>query len=159
VDLFATLLLVTILAITVLSRKVTRGLELASLAMIGTQLVVPLRAVHRAGATQGLIGGPAEPGAAGAATPRAPYATPLVAQVGFTVLASGLNRYLLNHYRDKRYGMGTGSASSPACAAAAKQPVLPNGVTFPDDGAHFAASILDQECAAGRSTWCCSWDS
>ena len=49
--------------------------------------------------------------------PEGSDATLLGGLAGFTALASGLNWYVMNHYRDKGYGTGTGPASSPGCAA------------------------------------------
>ena len=49
-------------------------------------------------------------GIRGFVTPAAPpagiTATQLGALAGFTALASGLNWYVMGHYRDKGYGMG-----------------------------------------------------
>ncbi|HYJ68583.1 MAG TPA: Nramp family divalent metal transporter [Nocardioidaceae bacterium] len=51
---------------------------------------------------------------------------------GFTALASGLNWYVMGHYRDKGYGMGhrTGYLSD---MRGDRTEVLASGVTFPDD--------------------------
>jgi len=51
---------------------------------------------------------------------------------GFTALASGLNWYVMNHYRDKGYGMGyrTGFIAG---LRGEKREVAAVGVTFPDD--------------------------
>jgi hypothetical protein len=105
VELFAILLLLAVLAITVLSRKVTRGLQLVNLGSIGVQiavlLVIDLALVPFSvwwDALRGLLT-PALP-------PSGSDATLLGGLAGFTALASGLNWYVMNHYRDQGYGMG-----------------------------------------------------
>jgi hypothetical protein len=128
----AVLLLVVVLIITVLSRKVTRGLELASLAMIATQAVVLLvlciALVPPSVWWEGLRGllTPALP-------PEGSDATQLGGLAGFTALASGLNWYLLNHYRDKGYGMGHRVGFIAGLRGDRETSVLASGVTFPDD--------------------------
>jgi hypothetical protein len=105
VTLFAVLLLLVVLGITVVSRKITRGLELTNLTAIGIQLlfllVLDLFVVPFSVWWDGLRGliTPALP-------PEGSDATLLGGLAGFTALASGLNWYVMNHYRDKGYGLG-----------------------------------------------------
>jgi hypothetical protein len=51
---------------------------------------------------------------------------------GFTALASGLNWYVMNHYRDQGYGMGH-RVGFLAGLRGERQEVRATGVTFPDD--------------------------
>jgi hypothetical protein len=131
VTLLAILLLLVVLGITVVSRKITRGLELANLVSIGIQLlfllildlfIVPFSVWWDA--LRGLVT-PALP-------PEGSDATLLGGLAGFTALASGLNWYVMNHYRDKGYGMGhrVGYLSG---LRGERQQVRAVGVTFPDD--------------------------
>jgi hypothetical protein len=131
VTLLAVGLLAVIFVISALARKVTRGLELVNLTFIAIQLIflfiidilfVPLDvwweglrglvtpALPPEGTDVGLIGG----------------------LVGFTALASGLNWYVMNHYRDKGYGMGSRVGFISGMRGERKE-VTPAGVTFPDD--------------------------
>lgn len=72
----------------------------------------------------------------GFVTPAAPpsgiTATQLGALAGFTALASGLNWYVMGHYRDKGYGMGfrTGFIAG---LRGGRNELLETGVTFPDN--------------------------
>jgi hypothetical protein len=131
VELFAILLLLVILGITLISRKITRGLQIANLASIAIQLaillVIDLVLVPFSvwwDALRGLVT-PALP-------PAGSDATLIGGLAGFTALASGLNWYVMNHYRDQGYGMGhrVGFISG---MRGVQQEVLSVGVTFPDD--------------------------
>lgn len=131
VELFAILLLLAVLGITVLSRKVTRGLQLVNLGSIGVQiailLVIDLALVPFSvwwDALRGLLT-PALP-------PSGSDATLLGGLAGFTALASGLNWYVMNHYRDQGYGMGhrVGFLSG---LRGERQEVRAVGMTFPDN--------------------------
>ena len=51
---------------------------------------------------------------------------------GFTALASGLNWYVMGHYRDKGYGMGHRAGYLAGLRGEQKE-LLASGVTFPDD--------------------------
>jgi hypothetical protein len=64
--------------------------------------------------------------------PEGSDATLLGGLAGFTALASGLNWYVMNHYRDKGYGMGyrTGFIAG---LRGEQRALLPVGVTFRDD--------------------------
>ena len=129
--LLAILLLLVVLGITMVSRKITRGLEFANLTSIGIQLVfllildlfiVPFSVWWDA--LRGLVT-PALP-------PEGSDATLLGGLAGFTALASGLNWYVMNHYRDKGYGMGhrVGYLSG---LRGERREVRAVGLTFPDD--------------------------
>jgi len=105
VRLLAIGLLLVVFLITALARKVSRTLELANWVLVGTLLVVLvivcLAIVPFSTWWEGIRG---------LVTPAAPppgiTATTLGGLAGFTALASGLNWYAMNHYRDKGYGMG-----------------------------------------------------
>jgi hypothetical protein len=131
VTLLALLLLAVVFIIAVVSRKISRGLELTNAVLIAFQilfllvmciLVVPL-SVWWDG-LKGLVT-PALP-------PEGSDATLLGGLAGFTALASGLNWYVMNHYRDKGYGMGyrTGFIAG---MRGEQRAILPVGVTFRDD--------------------------
>ena len=104
--LLAILLLLVVMGITMVSRKITHGLEFANLGSIGLQLafllIVDLFIIPFSVWWDGLRG---------LVTPallaEGSDATLLGGLAGFTALASGLNWYVMNHYRDKGYGMGS----------------------------------------------------
>ena len=129
--LLAILLLVVVMGITMASRKITRGLEFANLGSIALQLVflliIDLFIVPFSVWWDGLRGlvTPALP-------PEGSDATLLGGLAGFTALASGLNWYVMNHYRDKGYGMGSRVGYLSGLRGEG-QPVRPVGMTFPDD--------------------------
>jgi hypothetical protein len=131
VEVFAVLLLLVVFGITVLSRKITRGLELANLGSIAIQLafllVIDLVVVPASVWWDGFRGllTPALP-------PEGSDATLIGGLAGFTALASGLNWYVMNHYRDKGYGMGH-RVGYIAGLRGERREVRPSGVTFPDD--------------------------
>jgi len=72
-----------------------------------------------------------------AAPPAGITATQLGALAGFTALASGLNWYVMGHYRDKGYGMGH-RAGFISGLRGERRELLASGVTFPDDPANAA---------------------
>lgn len=130
VRLLAIALLVVVFLITVTARKISRALELSNWVMVGSLLavllvvdlvVVPFDVWWEA--VRSLV--------TPAAPPAGMTATQLGALAGFTALASGLNWYAMNHYRDKGYGMGhrVGFLSG---MRGGRQEVRPVGVTFPD---------------------------
>jgi hypothetical protein len=132
--LWAIALLVVIFLITVAARKISRALELANWVMVGTILIALLFI------TLFVVPGSIWwDGIRGFVTPAAPpegiSATDLGALAGFTALASGLNWYVMGHYRDKGYGMGyrTGFIAG---LRGGRQELLHTGVTFPDDEAN-----------------------
>ncbi|MPZ89828.1 MAG: hypothetical protein GEU81_17610 [Nitriliruptorales bacterium] len=127
----ATLLLVLVFVIAALSRVVTRGLELVNWAIVGFVLVVliilDIAVVPASIWWEGFRGlfTPARP-------PAGITATELGGLAGFAALASGLNWYVMNHYRDKGYGMGSRVGFIAGLRGERKE-VLASGVTFPDD--------------------------
>jgi hypothetical protein len=131
VEFLSILLLLVVFGITVISRKVTRGLELTNLVSIAIQLtflfVIDLLVVPFSVWWDGLVGllTPALP-------PEGSDATLLGGLAGFTALASGLNWYAMNHYRDKGYGMGH-RVGYIAGLRGEKRSVLSSGLIFPDD--------------------------
>ncbi|MEV5888973.1 Nramp family divalent metal transporter [Nonomuraea fuscirosea] len=129
--LYAIGLLVLVFLITAAARRISRALELANWLMVGTILIallaVDLLVVPFSQWWEGIRG---------FVTPAAPpagiTATQLGGLAGFTALASGLNWYVMGHYRDKGYGMGyrVGYISG---LRGDRKPILASGVTFPDD--------------------------
>jgi hypothetical protein len=127
-------LLVVVFILTALARRITRTLELANWVMVGAILaslvVIDLFIVPFDVWWEGIRGffTPAAP-------PEGITATDLGALAGFTALASGLNWYIMGHYRDKGYGMGH-RAGFISGLRGEKQEILPSGVTFPADEAN-----------------------
>ncbi|PZG08583.1 Nramp family divalent metal transporter, partial [Nonomuraea aridisoli] len=124
-------LLVLVFVITASARRISRALELANWVMVSTILIALLVTC--------LLVVPFSQwweGIRGFVTPAAPpegiTATQLGGLAGFTALASGLNWYVMGHYRDKGYGMGhrVGYISG---LRGDRRTVLASGVTFPDD--------------------------
>jgi hypothetical protein len=132
--LWAIALLVLVFIITALARRISRTLELSNWVMVGIILVglvvVDLLVVPFSLWWEGIRGffTPAAP-------PAGITATQLGALAGFTALASGLNWYVMGHYRDKGYGMGH-RAGYISGLRGQKKEVLASGVTFPDDKAN-----------------------
>ncbi|GAA3960503.1 hypothetical protein GCM10023085_48740 [Actinomadura viridis] len=128
---WAIALLVVVFLITAGARRISRALELANWLMIGT-ILVGLLLLCLFVVPFGLWW----EGIKGFVTPAAPpegiTATQLGGLAGFTALASGLNWYVMGHYRDKGYGMGyrTGFISG---LRGERSTLLSSGVTFPDD--------------------------
>ncbi|KAB2344394.1 Nramp family divalent metal transporter [Actinomadura rudentiformis] len=129
--LWAIALLVLVFLITAAARRISRALELANWLMVGTiltgLLLIDLFIVPFSGWWEGIKG---------FVTPAAPpdgiTATEIGGLAGFTALASGLNWYVMGHYRDKGYGMGhrTGFIAG---LRGERAKLLDSGVTFPDD--------------------------
>ena len=127
-------LLILVLVITAAARRISRSLELANWLMVGLILlalvIIDLFIVPFDVWWEGIRG---------FVTPAAPpagiTATDIGALAGFTALASGLNWYVMGHYRDKGYGMGhrVGYLSG---LRGERTEMLPSGVTFPDDAAN-----------------------
>jgi hypothetical protein len=133
---YAIALLVVVFLITAGARKISRALELTNWVLISSILVVLL--------LLDIFIVPAEiwwEGIRGFFTPAAPpegiSATQLGGLAGFTALASGLNWYVMGHYRDKGYGMGyrTGFISG---LRGERRELAASGVTFPDDAKNTA---------------------
>ncbi|MGH2662294.1 MAG: Nramp family divalent metal transporter [Actinomycetota bacterium] len=124
-------LLVIVFVIAALSRIVSRGLELVNWAIVGFILVVLL--VMDIFLVPGSIWWE---GIRGLFTPARPpagiSATDIGALAGFAALASGLNWYVMGHYRDKGYGMGSRIGYIAGLRGVRKE-VLAVGVTFPED--------------------------
>jgi hypothetical protein len=128
---WAIALLVVVFLITVAARKISRALELANWVMIGAILIALLLTA--------LFVVPGDiwwEGIRGFVTPAAPpegiSATDLGALAGFTALASGLNWYVMGHYRDKGYGMGYRTGFIAGLRGERRE-LLHTGVTFPDN--------------------------
>lgn len=131
--LWAVALLVLVFLITAAARRISRALELANWVMVGAILLF-LVIVDLVVLTPGSFSIWWE--GITAIKPDAPpepiTATELGGLAGFTALASGLNWYVMGHYRDKGYGMGyrVGFLSG---LRGEKSQLRPVGVTFPDD--------------------------
>jgi hypothetical protein len=131
VELLAIGLLAAVLVITLAFRKITRGLELVNgvlvVFQIGFLLILTVAIVPWDVWWEGIRGfvTPATP-------PEGMSATTLGSLAGFAAILSGFNWMLLNHYRDKSYGMGyrvgflTGMRGQ-------ESKVRSSGFTFPDD--------------------------
>lgn len=124
-------LLIVIFLVTALSKKISRGLELANWVIvsiiIATLIVLDLFLVDFSRWGDALAGfvTPALP-------PEGTDATLLGALWGFTAMAAGLNWFIMTHYRDKGYGMGN-RVGYLSGIRGTQQDVLDVGVTFPDD--------------------------
>jgi hypothetical protein len=133
---WAIALLVLVFLLTLFAKRIHRSLELANWVMVGTILVglilIDLFIVPFDLWWEGIRGffTPAGP-------PEGITATQLGALAGFTALASGLNWYVMGHYRDKGYGMGyrTGYLGG---LRAEERALRDNGTTFTDDAANAA---------------------
>ncbi|WP_165950186.1 Nramp family divalent metal transporter [Actinomadura sp. GC306] len=129
--LWAIALLVVVFLMAAAARRVSRTLELANWIMIGiiliTLLVLCVALVPFSVWWDGITGfvTPAAP-------PEGITATQIGGLAGFTALASGLNWYVMGHYRDKGYGMGH-RVGFIAGLRGRRVEMLPSGVTFPDD--------------------------
>jgi hypothetical protein len=133
---WAIALLVLVFLLTLFAKRIHRSLELANWVMVGTILVslilIDLFIVPFDLWWEGIRGffTPAAP-------PEGITATQLGGLAGFTALASGLNWYVMGHYRDKGYGMGyrTGYLGG---LRAEERGLRDNGTTFTDDAANAA---------------------
>ena len=133
---WAIALLVLVFLLTLFAKRIHRSLELANWVMVGTILVslilIDLFVVPFDLWWEGIRGffTPAAP-------PAGITATQLGGLAGFTALASGLNWYVMGHYRDKGYGMGyrTGYLGG---LRAEERALRDNGTTFTDDAANAA---------------------
>ena len=125
------LLLALVFVLAAAARKISRALQVAALFLIGFQLIslfiIDVFIVPGELWLEGILGfvTPAFP-------PSGTDATLLGALVGFTALASGLNWYIMGHYRDQGYGMGHRVGFIAGMRGENKE-VLSSGVTFPDD--------------------------
>jgi hypothetical protein len=129
--LWAIALLVLVFLITAAARRISRSLEIANWIMVGTILVtlvlIDLFVVPFEQWWEGIRGfvTPAAP-------PEGITATQLGGLAGFTALASGLNWYVMGHYRDKGYGMGYRTGYLSGLRGERKE-LRPVGTTFPDN--------------------------
>jgi hypothetical protein len=130
VVLYAIVLMMAVFVITALARRITRALELANFVSIAVQLIV-LLIIDLVfvpfsvwwDALRGLVT-PALP-------PEGSDATVIGGLVGFTALASGINWYFMNHYRDKGYGMGSRVGFLSGLRGESRE-IRANGITFRD---------------------------
>jgi hypothetical protein len=130
--LYGIALLAVAFVITLFGRRISRTMELANWVMVAfilvgvavmALLVVPLNVWGQAIASLVI---PAAP-------PRGTSATDLGALAGFTALASGLNYFIMGHYRDKGYGMGHRVGAIAGLVGGQQREILTSGVTFPED--------------------------
>jgi hypothetical protein len=134
---WAIALLVLVFLLTLFAKRIHRSLELANWVMVGTILVglilIDLFIVPFDLWWEGIRGffTPAAP-------PEGITATQLGGLAGFTALASGLNWYVMGHYRDKGYGMGYRTGYLGGLRADQKRALRDNGTTFTDDAANAA---------------------
>src|ERR671911_1668843 len=133
---WAIALLVLVFLLTLFAKRIHRSLELVNWVIVGTILVslivIDLFVVPFDLWWEGIRGffTPAAP-------PEGITATQLGGLAGFTALASGLNWYVMGHYRDKGYGMGY-RAGYLSGLRGERRELLASGVTFPDDPANAA---------------------
>jgi hypothetical protein len=134
---WAIALLVLVFLLTLFAKRIHRSLELANWVMVGTILVglilIDLFIVPFDLWWEGIRGffTPAAP-------PEGITATQLGGLAGFTALASGLNWYVMGHYRDKGYGMGYRTGYLGGLRAEEDRALRDNGTTFTDDAANAA---------------------
>jgi hypothetical protein len=134
---WAIALLVLVFLLTLFAKRISRSLELVNWLMVGTILVslilIDLFIVPIDVWWEGIRGffTPAAP-------PEGITATQLGALAGFTALASGLNWYVMGHYRDKGYGMGYRTGYLGGLRAEERAALSDNGTTFTDDAANAA---------------------
>jgi hypothetical protein len=130
--LYAVGLLAIAFVITLFGRRISRTLEIANWVMVGfiliavtgiAVIVVPL-SVWAEAILSLVTPAPPPPGSS---------ATDLGALAGFTALASGLNYFIIGHYRDKGYGMGHKAGAIAGLVGGHQREMLTSGVTFPDD--------------------------
>jgi hypothetical protein len=128
---YAILLLLLVFLITVAAKRISRALELVNWFLVGSIIVVLLLLdlfIVPAGTWWEGIRGFVTP----ARPPEGITATQIGALAGFTALASGLNWYVMGHYRDKGYGMGYRTGFIPGLRGERRE-IRPVGVTFRDD--------------------------
>ena len=131
VEVLAVVLLLAVVGVAVGFKKVSRGLELVNAGIITfiilflvviDLLIVPWNVWWEA--IRGFV--------TFQRPPEGTTASDLGALAGFTALASGLNWFVLNHYRDKAYGMGS-RVGYIAGLRGEQKAVRAVGVTVPDD--------------------------
>ncbi|MGH8929218.1 MAG: Nramp family divalent metal transporter [Egibacteraceae bacterium] len=131
VRLIAIGLIVVVVVLTMLAKKVSRALELANWIMVVIILAFLILATLFIVSPSMFVSG-----VAGFLTPALPppgtTAASIGGLVGFAAMSSGMNWYLMGHYRDKGYGMGS-RVGYIAGLRGERQEVRSTGVTFPDD--------------------------
>jgi hypothetical protein len=136
VRLLAIGLIVLVVLLTMAARKISRTLELANWVMVSviliTLLILDLFLVPAGKWIEGIAGmiTPALP-------PEGTDATILGGLFGFAAMSTGLNWYMMGHYRDKGYGMGH-RVGFIAGLRGKSQEVHSVGVTFRDDAKNSA---------------------
>jgi hypothetical protein len=131
VRLLAIGLILLVLLLTMAARKISRTLEIANWVMVGTILVslfiLDLFLVPASKWFEGIVGliTPALP-------PKGTDATILGGLFGFAAMSTGLNWYMMGHYRDKGYGMGHRVGYLAGLRGESKE-IRSVGVTFPND--------------------------
>ncbi|MER3398831.1 MAG: hypothetical protein C4316_09980 [Chloroflexota bacterium] len=132
VRLLAVALMGTVFVITLFGAKIGRTLELVNWFLVGfiliTLFIVCLLVVPFSKWVEGL-GGIFTP----ALPPPGTDATLIGALAGFAAMASGLNWWFMNYYRDKGYGMGHRVGYIAALVGGRQEPVAPVGKIFPED--------------------------
>lgn len=129
--LMAIALIVVIVVLTMSARKISRSLEIANWVIVTTilitLLVIDLVLVPASKWIEGITGliTPALP-------PEGTDATLLGGLFGFAAMSTGLNWYMMGHYRDKGYGMGH-RVGFIAGLRGESQEVHSVGVTFRND--------------------------
>jgi hypothetical protein len=127
---------VVILVLTMAARKISRALEITNWVMVGSILVflivVDLFIVPASKWFEGITGlvTPALP-------PEGTDATVLGGLFGFAAMSTGLNWYMMGHYRDKGYGMGHRVGYIAGLRGESKE-LRAVGVTFPEDEKNIA---------------------
>jgi hypothetical protein len=124
-------LIVLVVLLTMFAKKVSRALELANWVIVGIILVflilTTLFLVPPSIFVQGITGflTPALP-------PEGTKAADIGGLVGFAAMASGLNWFMMGHYRDKGYGMGS-RVGHIAGLRGEQEAIRAVGVTFEED--------------------------
>ena len=133
---WAIALLVLVFLITVVAKRITRALELANWVMVVTILAI-LLVIDLILVPPRIWWTAIRSFVTPAAPPPGITATQIGALVGFTALASGLNWYVMGHYRDKGYGMGYRAGYISGMRGERKE-ILASGTTFEADEANTA---------------------
>jgi len=122
----------TVFVITLFGKKIGRTLELVNwvvvVFVVSTLLIVTLLIVPFNKWVEG-FGGLITP----ALPPKGTDATLIGALAGFAAMASGLNWWFMNYYRDKGYGMGYKVGYIAALIGGEQRPIAPSGKIFPEN--------------------------
>jgi hypothetical protein len=130
--LFAVGLLALAFIITLFGRRISRTLELANWVMV-VFILISVTGIALIVVPLGVWGEAIASLVTPALPPPGSSATDLGALAGFTALASGLNYFIIGHYRDKGYGMGHRAGAIAGLVGGHQRAMLTSGVTFPDD--------------------------